>query len=204
MIRYFVIAFLLLSPSILNAQKKSFEEKLFFTIGLGASEIKSTFGTDPNSWTTRFSYRFGMGYSISDRLGLGLMGSVFVLNGSNGIYLPGKNSVITISPETKGERFILIGLNARVIPISSLKAMSLGIEFGLCGYQLIDNKEYSGSGPGYGITLAYNLTRKENIRIEPYFFFSGASLSNKTIQDELVTGRSYLSYSLGLQVVLHK
>ncbi len=136
-IRKFEVALFLLSSLTLSAQKKYFSENLFFTVGLGASGIKSTFGTDPNTWTPRFSYRLGMGYSISDRVGVGLMVSVFVLNGSNGVYLPGKGvGELTISPGTKGQ-ICFDGIKCTGdSTVFSEGACSLSTEFGFCGYSL--------------------------------------------------------------------
>jgi hypothetical protein len=198
------LIFVALTCCAAHAQKRKLEERLLFSLGVGMSELKRSFGASPNEWTTRFSYRFGIGYRFSNRLAVGLDGSVFVLQRSNAVYFPTQNGVMTVSPETKGERFVTAGLYIRAVPFKQLSRLSLQTDVGIAGYALVGQTEYSGNGLNVGLTVGYDLLREETVGLEPFVSVCSSSLADKTINGEHITGRDFIAYSLGVQLQLHK
>jgi hypothetical protein len=195
---------LILACGIAHAQKRKLEERLLFSLGMGMSELKRSFGPSPNEWTTRFSYRFGIGYRFSDRLAIGLDGSVFVLRRSNAVYFPTKSGITIVSPETKGERFVTAGLYVRAAPFKGLDRLSLQSDVGIASYALIGRSEYSGNGLKLGLTASYDLLREETVGLEPFFSVCGSALKDKTINGELIAGRNFIAYTVGVQLQFRK
>lgn len=198
--KYLLLAVLLLACLYAQAQKKSFEERIVFSLGLGASEVNQTFGDAAYSWRTRFSYKGGLGYRFSKRLDAGLNVWVTELQPSNALYAPGTNGIVLIRQETKGERFTLIGVYAKVIPIASLNRLSLQVDFGISGHTIVDNFAYSQSGTGYTLTAAYHVIRDDCLRLEPYFSFGESTFPDKVVNGDQLFGRGYKSFSIGLQI----
>ncbi len=187
-----------------HAQRRGSDGRFQFTLGGGVSELNNTFGPDANVWTPRFSYRGTLGWAFTDRMSVGLNMFVMVVGASNAVYLPTTSGLILAKQETKGERFMLGGLYVKVIPLKAVKRFSLQMEAGAGGYNLVSDQKYSGNGPGYGITAAWNMVEESSIRVEPYFSCGWSSLSDQMVDGTLMTGRSFQSFSLGLQVVLCK
>lgn len=192
---------LLLTCLATHAQKKSFKERIVLTLGAGASEVNQTYGDAANDWRGRFSYKFGVGYRFSDRFdaGIGVWG--IELKPSNALYAPSTSGIVLVRQETKGERFTLVGLYAKVIPIASLSRLSLQADYGLSQHYVMPDFDYSQNGGGYSLTVSYNIIRDELLRVEPYLAFGASVFNDKIAHGDPLSGRSYKNISIGIQLV---
>lgn len=196
----FITILLLLTCFAAHAQKKSFKERIVLTLGAGVSEVNQTYGDAANDWRGRFSYKFGLGYRFSDRFdaGIGVWG--IELKPSNALYAPSTNGIVMIRQETKGERFTLVGLYAKVIPIASLKRLSLQVDYGISQDYIVDNFAYSQTGTGYTLTVSYNVIKDQSVRVEPYLAFGESVFDDKVVNGDQLYGRGYKCFSIGIQL----